>query len=272
MRRTWSTFAGQIILIGVYETANELIRQAISQKGTLAGMENARQVAAFEQTHGFFVEPAWQGALEHTYHLLGISVGWAQLTLLANVLYALGHPIVLIASALWVFYFRTDLFSRMRNTLFICDALALLTYHIFPVAPPRATTGLTYNGRPFHFVDTLAQMIPSQRGNDEFAAMPSIHICYALIVGCTLAWALRPWGLRGLVLLYPVIMLVAVVVTANHYLMDGVGGVIVFGIAATTALTLYWARHGLAFARRHQRPVPLRHGAPGRRGAASEGR
>jgi len=187
MRRTGKTFAGQIMVIGILDTANELIQQAISQHGTRAGMENARHVAAFERTHGFFVEPAWQQALDHTYHLLGVSIGWAQLTRLANLFYVLAHPIALIAAALWVFYYRTNLFSRMRNTFFICDALALVTYHIFPVAPPRMTTGLTYNGRPYHFVDTVASMIPSQHANDEYAAMPSIHICYALIVGCTLA-------------------------------------------------------------------------------------
>lgn len=254
MRRSWSTFAGQFILIGVYETANELIRQAISQYGTRAGMENAQHVAAFERTHGFFVEPAWQAALAHTYHLFGLTIGWAQLTRAANLLYTLGHPIVVIGTALWIFYFRTDLFSRMRNIIFICDALALITYHIFPMAPPRMTTGLTYNGHPYHFVDTVAQMIPSQRVNDEFAAMPSVHICYALIVGLTLAWALRPWVLRGLVLLYPVAMLVAVVVTANHYLMDAVGGAIVFTLAAAVALPLHVWWQG--------RPVNLKGHAP----------
>lgn len=242
MQRTWLTFAGQIVLIGVFETANELIRQQVSHYGAPAGIENARRLVSFERTHGFFLEPAWQMALNHTYHVFGISIGWLQFTTLANVLYVMGHPIVIIGTALWVFYFRTDLFSRMRNTLFICDVLALVTYHIFPVAPPRMTTDLTYNGHPFQFADTVARMIPDQHANNEFAAMPSIHICYALIVGLTLAWAMRRSAFQVLPLLYPVAMLVAVVVTANHYIMDAVGGVIVFCLAATAALSLYWLR------------------------------
>ncbi|MGH2409640.1 MAG: phosphatase PAP2 family protein [Chloroflexota bacterium] len=98
-------------------------------------------------------------------------------------------------------------------------------------------------------------MFPSQRGDNEFAAMPSIHIFYALIVGCTLAWALRPWILRVLALLYPVLLLVVVVVTANHYLMDAVGGAIVFCIAASTSLILYESRHRDGHRAAHPRPM-----------------
>jgi membrane-associated phospholipid phosphatase len=124
-------------------------------------------------------------------------------------------------------------------------------YEAYPLAPPRLTRGLEYDGHPFRFVDTLYQVLNANGhvagtkiGFNEFAAMPSLHIGWAIIVGMTLAWALRSPVLRLLALVYPLVMLVAVVVTGNHYLMDAVGAVGCL-IGAVVLASLYaWLRSG----------------------------
>jgi hypothetical protein len=69
-------------------------------------------------------------------------------------------------------------------------------------------------------------------------------MAWALIVGITLFFTLRPPALRLLALVYPMLMLVTVVVTANHYLMDAVGAAAVVALAGAVALTPRWWQTG----------------------------
>lgn len=238
MRRTLPTFLIQIAVIGCWETANELLTDVVAQHGSRMGIEHARHVVDIERTHGFFVEPAWQMAALRSHHLLGLTIPWRWQIQAANGMYAFGHVIFITAFALWIFFFRTDLFPFVRNAIIAIDALALPGYKVYPMAPPRATTGLFYNGHPYHFVDTSIYWIKSE-GN-QFAAMPSVHIAYAMTVALVLAWTLRPLLPRILVFLYPVIMMVTVAVTGNHYIMDGLGALAVISIAYPVAFVVAW--------------------------------
>ena len=60
---------------------------------------------------------------------------------------------------------------------------------------------------------------------NEFAAMPSMHVGYTFLFALTLVWLLRPSPWRWLALLWPATMLFVVVSTANHWILDGLGGV-----------------------------------------------
>lgn len=70
--------------------------------------------------------------------------------------------------------------------------------------------------------------------------MPSIHVAWALIVGVTLALLLKPLGARLLAALYPLVMLVTVVVTGNHYLMDAIGSVAIVSFATIVCMLVRW--------------------------------
>lgn len=267
----WLSFLGQIGLVAAVEVTDDLLRGAIAQHGSAIGIANAVRVVRFEAAHGFMVEPGWQRFFEQTHHVLGLAFGWAQAMLLVNGVYTVGHVGVTFAFALWIYLCRRELFPFFRNIFFASNALALVLYELYPMAPPRLTPHL-------HMIDTLPHLLGSDgklggtgAGYDEFAAMPSLHMAWALIVGAGVLLTARPLAVRALAPLYPALMLVAVVVTANHFLMDAVGAAAVVSLAAVMAVALRWWQGGRGSLHATLRDLwILRHGMPAR-GAQAAG-
>ena len=133
----------------------------------------------------------------------------------------------------------------------ITTGLALIGYWAFPLAPPRL---LKWHG----FVDTLDTIGGLWSYNspvakavaNPFAAMPSLHFGWALWCGMVF-WTLTSnrWA-RAMAFIYPFLTLSAIVITANHYFLDAVGGAIVFG--AALLIQNAWER---SMARRHAKSV-----------------
>jgi hypothetical protein len=154
-----------------------------------------------------------------------------------NVYYGTLHFIITGGLLLWVYLRRHEHYRQYRNLLGMTTALALIGYFAFPLAPPRLT--------PCHgcFVDTLDTVggfwsyhsSAAKAIANPFAAMPSLHFGWALWCG-TLLWSFaRRRSLRTLSVIYPALTLLAIVVTANHYWLDAVGGAIIF-VAASQVL------------------------------------
>ena len=158
-----------------------------------------------------------------------------------------------------LFWKRPNVFPQWRNALAFMTALAIFGFAFFPLMPPRlldascrSTAALHHLAfRPidgtFGFVDTLAHyggLWSFDSGamaeiSNQYAAMPSLHIGWS--TWCALAmWPLmrRRWQ-RVAVLLYPLLTLFCIVVTANHYWLDGVGGLVVFSVGSL----LGWRLH-----------------------------
>jgi len=74
--------------------------------------------------------------------------------------------------------------------------------------------------------------------SNQYAAMPSVHCAWALWCACILVPRMRRWWSKGLAALYPVGTVITIVLTANHYLLDAVGGFIVLGIGYLAARIL----------------------------------
>jgi len=113
------------------------------------------------------------------------------------------------------------------------------------VAPPRMMGPLPFAHHLFHFQDTLYGVLTSSGhyvgssstlAYNEFSAMPSVHMAWALVAGGALLVLARPLPLRLLGIIYPTLMLVAIVVTANHFLLDAAAALIVVLIAAGLAI------------------------------------
>jgi membrane-associated phospholipid phosphatase len=101
-------------------------------------------------------------------------------------------------------------------------AFALVGFLIFPLAPPRMLAD--------HFVDTIKVFGPAFYASREFAnlynpyaAMPSPHFSWTLMFGVLFLRTPNVW-VKILGVIYPVLTLVAITVTANHYIMDAIGG------------------------------------------------
>jgi len=239
----WTAFALQVLIAVSVELGDDLGRGLFSQHGSPEGIHNAQSIALFEAAHGFWFEPAWQLYFEQTHRVLNFVITWQDVVPVMNTIYVLGHVCVTLGVALWVYFYRRRYFVLLRNVVIITNVFALFVYESFPVAPPRMTTGLFYNGHQFVFQDTVhsivttgSKVIGSNAAYNEFSAMPSVHMAWAMIAGGALLFLARPYAARVAGAIYPVLMLIAVVVTGNHYLLDVVGAVGVVALAFPVAL------------------------------------
>ncbi|WP_161789667.1 phosphatase PAP2 family protein [Phaeacidiphilus oryzae] len=159
------------------------------------------------------------------------SEAWLQSALLpqhwliqgANYYYAVMHFGVMIGFLLWVFLRHRSAYPRVRALLVTVTGASLLV-QLLPVAPPRLVSGTG-------MVDTglaYGQSVYAGAGAagvtaDGLAAMPSVHVAWCVLVAaCVLSVSRSRW--RWLALLHVALTVLVVVVTANHYWLDGVAG------------------------------------------------
>jgi membrane-associated phospholipid phosphatase len=165
-----------------------------------------------------------------------LSKDW--LVTLLNAFYLYGHMPVIGAGAIWLYFWHRPQYLLMRNAFLLSGAIALVIYVNFPTAPPR----LLPHELGLGFVDTIFQEYHQSRPDtpsffvNEYAAMPSMHIGWNLLVGISIWTATRNVLMRGFALIMPVAMASVIVLTANHYFLDVVGGVIVMAIGLGIAL------------------------------------
>jgi hypothetical protein len=152
-----------------------------------------------------------------------------------NLYYDVLHFPVLIACLIWLFIWHRDIYVRRRTTLAVFTSACLLV-QLIPVAPPRMLpgTGMVDTAVLYH------QSVYQQTAGfnpDQLGAMPSVHVGWAILVAIMVISAARSrW--RWLVVLYPVATTLAVVVTANHYWMDGI-------VAALILVVVLLAQSGI---------------------------
>ena len=145
-------------------------------------------------------------------------------------LYATLHYVVTPAVLLWIALRRREGYVRARNALLVATALGLVCYWLLPTAPPRLLdAGFTDVMAYFHAAGWWGDAASAPRGleglTNEFAAFPSLHVGWAMWVALTLHDNLRSDSIRPWVWVYPALMTVDVMATANHYLLDAVAGI-----------------------------------------------
>ena len=145
-----------------------------------------------------------------------------------NLYYAGLHFVVVIACLIWVYVWHRGHYPQVRTTLVLFTAAALLVQFI-PVAPPRMLPG---DG----MIDTAARYGQSVYGSvagfnaDQLSAMPSVHVGWSLLAALVIVEVSRSrW--RWLALAYPLLTMLAVVVTANHYWLDGIAAALLLALA-----------------------------------------
>ena len=138
------------------------------------------------------------------------------------------HFLGTTAFLVWLYRTHRDRFPLVRNTMIAATGIALTLYVVFPVAPPRLAA--------LGFVDTVSHSAKVNLSSDllgslynPFAAVPSLHFGYALIVGVTIASLARRPFVRVLALSYPLVMLVVIVATGNHFFFDAAAGALAIG-------------------------------------------
>jgi len=158
-----------------------------------------------------------------------------------NLYYDILHFPVLGGCLIWLYVQHRDSYPAIRNAVALFTGASLLI-QLIPVAPPRLLPGTG-------LVDTAArygQSVYSWHGGfnaDEFSAMPSVHVGWALIVAVAVITAShRRW--RWLAAGYPALTMLVVVVTANHYWLDGIvaGLLVALVLMAQRLFRALWPR------------------------------
>jgi hypothetical protein len=163
----------------------------------------------------------------------------------ANVYYAWLHFTAMIIFLLWIYLFRPAHYVPLRRLVATVTGIALVVHLTFPLAPPRLSPGP-------HLIDTATVFGPSVYGppsddslTNQYAAMPSLHVGWALIIAIGLIRTSRGrW--RFAWLLYPACTFAVVVGTANHYWLDGLVAIVI--VAIVVQVPLVRGRHSPAAA------------------------
>jgi hypothetical protein len=199
-----------VIAYLIYEAARLLT--AGSYPSALA---HAQQVIALERDVNLDVEGTIQRAFLDS----------PMLTML-NYVYLVAQNLVLPASLVLLYRLNRSAYRTLRNTLLATWLLALPVYALFPAAPPRlAGLGIAdtvSSGSPLKMEGGATTTLVNQ-----FAAVPSLHVGFAFAIGIALAAALRTPVLRLAALLWGPLVLLSVVATGNHFVLDALAGLLI---------------------------------------------
>jgi hypothetical protein len=184
---------------------------------------HSRRIVNLERSLGIFVEPRLQS------HILDRPM----VVDLVNWVYIWAHWPVIIPWIIWMWFRHHKDYAIYRNAVLISGAAGMLVFALYPVAPPRLVPDLglidtvTLHSRSYRVLQPPAL-------TNVYAAMPSLHFGWDLLVGIAIARHAGVRAGRAVGVILPVLMLSAVVLTANHFVLDAVVG----GTFALAGLTL----------------------------------
>ena len=198
-------------LVAVFALAYFGIR-ALTQGSVPQAFANAEALVDLQGRMGI----AWEEAIH------GVVAGREHLVTLVNWVYIYGHWPVIV-TALVVLYLRAPRrYPLLRNAIFISGVIGMVVFALLPMAPPRFGV--------LDVVDTVSERSQGYRAlqppslTNKYAAMPSLHFGWNLLVGIVLWQATRRPLARAFAVAMPAAMAVAVIATANHYVLDVAGG------------------------------------------------
>ena len=218
--RQWLLFAGAYY---VYR----LVRGVVDGHANIA-YQHARDIVDFERDLHLFFEQKVQ--LWAIHHAVFINV--------ANWMYVNSHFLVTTTFLIWLYIARNHAYYFVRNMFLIAMVFALIGYVLYPTAPPRFLP-------EWGFQDTVSDFFgdsASQSANvlyNPYAAMPSMHVAFALMIAVPAFQLVRTRVLKVLWLVYPVLVTFVVISTGNHFWLDAAVGAIVALASAAIAVAAF---------------------------------
>ncbi|GIJ69626.1 phosphatase PAP2 family protein [Virgisporangium ochraceum] len=218
----------QIAVVAAAVAVYFLVRGATHSDPATA-VRNAHRVIGWERWLGIYHEPALQRDLASSEAVRTV----------LNWVYIWGHWPVIVAAFLILARRNPAVYYRLRNAMMLSGAVGFAFFALFPVAPPRlADLGMA---------DTVTLTSHAYRVlqpavfTNQFAAMPSLHAGWNLLIGLAILAAARRPLMKAVGVILPMAMIATVVLTANHYLLD-----VVVGVSLTTTcwvlVALPWRR------------------------------
>jgi hypothetical protein len=223
----WRDALRQLFLFFLAYNANEVVRGLVDRDRDLA-ISNSMQIIHLERSLGAFFEPAFQQAfLNHTWIID-----------LANFMYLNSHFVLTTSFLIWLYLKRNESFYFVRNMFLIAMALALVGYALFPAAPPRMIPSAGFTDTISAFTHTNQDRSITSLFVNPYAAVPSMHIAFALMIGVPGFVLSRTAAARAWWSAYPMLVFFVIVVTANHFWFDAASGALVACMAGLAAAQL----------------------------------
>ncbi len=224
----------EILLVIAFYGAYTLVRLLIPHDEP-AAYAHAGQVLRLEHALGLDFELSLNHALMH-------SEGLARL---ANAFYATAHFVVTLTVLVWLYRQRPRYFRWLRTSLMLATGIALIGFWVYPLAPPRFLGGQGFVD-PVTAFHTFGLYSSPQAGSmtNQFAAMPSMHAGWSLWCAVAVVTLSRRPLIKMAAALYPIVTLMVIFSTANHYLLDAVAGVTVTVFSLFAGLLLHRKESG----------------------------
>ncbi len=215
---------------------------------TIAAFAHARDIVHLERSVHLFVEPSIQNWAIHT-DFVEDAASW---------MYLNSHFVVTTCTLAFIYLFRNEHFYFVRNMFMVAMGLALVGYVIYPTAPPRMLPELG-------FVDSVADFTGVSESSvgalfNPFAAVPSMHVCFALMLSIPMIRMARHGWAKALWTVYAPVVTFVVVATGNHWVFDAGTGALVAGVSAIAAQTLFARARPQAWAWEPALAAPARAG------------
>jgi len=223
----WGDLGRQIAILVSVDLAYTFVRGIVDSERSLAFV-HGQHVIDLEKSIGTFFEPSLQAFFLPAQWVIDF----------ANQIYLNAQFSVAIGFLLWLYLFRNESFYFVRNMFVVAMGIALVGYTLYPTAPPRMFP-------EYGFVDTLNAY--SDVGHDSslakifinpYAAVPSMHCAFAMMIGATGVMVCRRTVSKALWAMWPLLVSWVTIVTANHYWVDAALGWLVALSAALIAHSL----------------------------------
>ena len=206
------------VVLGAF-AAYEAARLAMEPNWAQA-FTNARRIVSAEEVLGL----AWEQSLQRAFLAL------PDLVTALNIFYFVGHFVFTGLFFLWLYHRSRDGFRSFRDGFLAATAISVVIHWLFPTAPPRlfAEEGIADTLLMLSGIDIGSQT--SAAYSNPVAAVPSLHAAYAVGVGIGLLRFARSPLVRAAGAIYPPLVVLTIVVTGNHFVLDAIAGIAVLGL------------------------------------------
>jgi PAP2 superfamily len=234
----WLDLIRQLLLFAGAYYLYRIVRGQVDGRAAVA-FENARHLIDFERSTHTFIEPsvqAWASGSNVIIHA-------------ASYMYLNSQFLITTTALAFLYLAHNRSFYFVRNMFMVSMLLALVGYVIYPTAPPRFMPEWGFDDSVAKITGVTGDASAANALYNPFAAVPSMHVAFALMIGWPLASLVRWRALKVFWSIYPFLITFVVISTGNHFWADAALGAIVAAVSAcVSAAVLARARpHVWAF-------------------------
>jgi len=214
----------EVLLIAVGYAIYTVIRNVVPRHHDRA-IQNAIDIERWERDLGILREHGintWLAA----HHSIAV---------VANYWYATAHFVVTIGVAIWILWKHPRYARPLRIAWYSTNLAALVGFYFYPLAPPRLMPGFVDTIVKFGIWGSWGKEGSADGASNPYAAMPSMHVGWSVWCTIVIVVLARRWWIKALAVAYPVVTILVISGTANHYFLDAVGGLVALGIGFSVA-------------------------------------